>query len=95
MRKRWSRNLAAHGALLLLLALFMLPIAWMLSTSLKPDEELFTEEIRWIPQRIAWENYQHALTTFPFWQYLRNTLTIATLSALGTVLSCLPPADAV
>ncbi|MFN4033862.1 MAG: carbohydrate ABC transporter permease [Fimbriimonadales bacterium] len=94
MRKPWLRHLAAHGAIWLLLALFMLPIAWMLSTSLKPDEELFTETIRWIPQRIAWENYQHALTTFPFWLYLRNTLAIATLTALGAVLSCLPPAYA-
>ncbi|MFN3690371.1 MAG: carbohydrate ABC transporter permease [Fimbriimonadales bacterium] len=94
MRKAWLRNLAAHGAIWLLLALFMLPIAWMLSTSLKPDEELFTEEIRWIPQRLAWENYQHALTTFPFGLYLRNTLVIAGLTALGAVLSCLPPAYA-
>ncbi len=94
MRKRWLRNLAAHGAILLLLALWMSPILWMLSTSLKPDDELFTEEIRWIPQRIAWENYQNALTTFPFWLYLRNTLIIAVLTALGTVLSCLPPAYA-
>ncbi|MFN7016140.1 MAG: carbohydrate ABC transporter permease [Fimbriimonadales bacterium] len=94
MRKRWLLHLATHGVLLSLLTLFMLPILWMLSTSLKPDEELFTETIRWVPQRIAWENYQLALTTFPFWQYLRNTLTIATLSALGTVLSCLPPAYA-
>ena len=94
MRRRWLRNLAAHSAILLLLALFMLPILWMLSTSLKPDDELFTEEIRWIPQRIAWENYQNALTTFPFWLYLRNTLIIAVLTAVGTVLSCLPPAYA-
>jgi multiple sugar transport system permease protein len=94
MRRRWLRNLAAHGAILLFLALFMLPILWMLSTSLKPDDELFTEEIRWIPQRIAWENYQNALTTFPFWLYLRNTLIIAVLTAVGTVLSCLPPAYA-
>ncbi len=94
MRKRWLLHLATHGVLLSLLTLFMLPILWMLSTSLKPDEELFTETIRWVPQRIAWENYQIALTTFPFWQYLRNTLTIATLSVLGTVLSCLPPAYA-
>ncbi|GIV09954.1 MAG: sugar ABC transporter permease [Fimbriimonadales bacterium] len=94
MRRRWLYALAGHGVILLLVALFMAPILWMLSTSLKPDSELFTEEIRWIPQRIAWENYQQALTTFPFWLYLRNTLIIAVLTAVGTVLSCLPPAYA-
>jgi multiple sugar transport system permease protein len=61
-----GKRTLAHLAILGLLALYMLPIAWMLSTSLKPDDELFTEQIRWIPNRIAWENYQHALATFPF-----------------------------
>ncbi|MCL6533321.1 MAG: carbohydrate ABC transporter permease [Armatimonadetes bacterium] len=91
---RWGRVVAAHAALILLAGVFMLPIAWMVSTSLKPDDALFTERIVWIPPRIAWENYQTALTTFPFWLYLRNTLVIAILTMAGTVLSCLPPAYA-
>jgi ABC-type maltose transport system permease subunit len=67
MGKPAFARILAHLAILALLALYMLPIAWMLSTSLKPDDELFTEQIRWIPNRIAWENYQQALATFPFW----------------------------
>jgi multiple sugar transport system permease protein len=74
--------------------LYMIPILWMVSTSLKPDSELFTERIVWIPSRIAWENYAQALQAFPFWLYLRNTLLIAGFVVLGTVLSCLPPAYA-
>jgi ABC-type glycerol-3-phosphate transport system permease component len=94
MGKHAFARILAHLAILALLTLYMLPIAWMLSTSLKPDDELFTEQIRWIPNRIAWENYQHALATFPFWLYLRNTLLIAGLTVVGTLLSCLPPARA-
>jgi len=77
-----------------LAALFMLPILWMASTSLKPDAELFTEHIVWIPSRIAYENYQKALSAFPFWLYLRNTMLIAGFVVVGTILSCLPPAYA-
>lgn len=72
----------------------MVPILWMISTSLKPDDALFTEHIAWIPKRLAWENYTTALTTFPFWLYLRNTVVITVLVMVGTVLSCLPPAYA-
>lgn len=50
------KRVGAHLAILTLLMLYMLPIAWMLSTALKPDEELFTEQIRWVPHRIAWED---------------------------------------
>ncbi len=84
----------AHGVLIALGGLFMLPIFWMVSTSLKADEALFSEHIVWIPTRLAWENYAEALNTFPFWLYLRNTLVIALLSVVGTLLSCLPPAYA-
>lgn len=93
-RHRWLRVLGAHLLLMGLALLYMIPILWMVSTSLKPDHELFTERIVWIPSRIAWENYAQALSTFPFWLYLRNTLLIAGFVVLGTVLSCLPPAYA-
>jgi len=66
----------------------------MVSTSLKPDHELFTERIVWIPSRVSWENYQKALSAFPFWLYVRNTLLVAGFVVVGTVLSCLPPAYA-
>lgn len=94
MRRQTLARALAHLAILALLALYMLPIAWMLATSLKPDEELFTEQIRWAPHRVAWENYAHALSTFPFGLYLRNTLLVAGLTVVGVLLSCLPPAYA-
>ncbi|MGQ9657548.1 MAG: hypothetical protein ACUVV1_06550 [Fimbriimonadales bacterium] len=40
------RRVGARLAILTLLMLYLLPIAWMLSTALKPNDELFTEQIR-------------------------------------------------
>lgn len=93
-KERLLRAILSHGILLALAGLFMVPILWMISTSLKPDDALFTEYITWIPERLAWENYTKALTTFPFWLYLRNTVVVTALVMVGTVLSCLPPAYA-
>lgn len=86
------KHLLAHSALIALGILFLLPVLWMLSTSIKPDDELFQERIVWIPERIAWENYRLALTTFPFWTYLKNTVIVALFVVLGTVFSSLLPA---
>lgn len=40
VRYVWTR-IAAHGVLLLFGFIFIVPFAWLVSTSLKPDRELF------------------------------------------------------
>lgn len=66
-------------------ALFMAPFLWMLSTSLKPAQEVFSKD--WIPKPIVWRNYYDALTSAPFGLYFKNTTIITVLSTLGVVLS--------
>ncbi|MFY9178141.1 MAG: carbohydrate ABC transporter permease [Caldicoprobacterales bacterium] len=66
---------------------FLLPFIWMLSTSLKPDTQLFVSPPVWIPNPIAWENYYGAITSVPFFTYMRNTLIVASISTFGAVLS--------
>src|SRR5437588_222174 len=50
-----ARSLLTTGAVLLLLTaaavLFLVPIFWMVSTSLKPNRHVFDLPIRWIPAR--------------------------------------------
>lgn len=72
--------------LLLVAFLFIAPLAWMVSTSLKPATQVF--ELNWIPRPIVWSNFKDALTSAPFDIYFRNTLIITVMSTLGTVLSC-------
>lgn len=37
--------------------LFVLPLLWMLSSSLKPDGEVFATPFHFVPERIMWSNY--------------------------------------
>lgn len=69
--------------------LFFLPFFWLVITSLKPLDQVFTDPIRWIPDPIQWQNYPEALTSpaFPFWQLLQNTLFYAGLSTIGITIS--------
>ena len=41
------------------LAIFtLIPFVWMISSSLKLDQEVFQYPIRWIPEVFHWENYR-------------------------------------
>ena len=74
------RELLTHAVLLPFAFVFMLPFLWMLSTSLKTDQQLFAYPPIWIPNPINWANYPNTVTYIPFFLYLRNTLIIAALS---------------
>jgi multiple sugar transport system permease protein len=89
-RLSWSRSQAisrAAGHLILAAVgvLFFLPFFWLISTSLKQLDQIFTLPPIWIPDPIRWENYPEALTYFPFLLQLSNTLII-TLSSVALAL---------
>ncbi|GIV77362.1 MAG: sugar ABC transporter permease [Litorilinea sp.] len=69
---------------------FLLPLAWMISTSLKPKEQIFTYPLIWIPDPPQWANYPKALNnpSFKFLLFLKNSLIYAGLSTVGIVISC-------
>ena len=84
---RWRRWLVL--ALLWGVAiLFLIPLLWMLSSSLKPTYQIFETPPRWIPNPPRWENYSEALTTLPFALYIRNTAVITLITIVGHLLSC-------
>lgn len=69
---------------------FLLPLAWMLSTSLKPKEQIFVYPLIWVPQPFVWENYLRAWNnpSFHFLLFSRNSLYYAGMSTIGILLSC-------
>lgn len=91
-RQRRSVHLVlTHSLFYLLLtgigALLMVPFLWMAVSSVKAEHEIFSIPTTWIPERIRWENYVHALDNFPFVLSLRNTSIITFSVILGRLLS--------
>jgi multiple sugar transport system permease protein len=64
---------------------FGIPLFWMVSTSLKPDSELFGGAL-W-PRTAMWSNYARAVESFPFVRYGANTLFLTGVNIVGTVIS--------
>jgi multiple sugar transport system permease protein len=81
------RGIAIHIALIPAAFVFLLPFLWMLSTSLKPDSQLYAYPPIWIPNPLEWSNYPKTVTYVPFFLYLRNTLIISLSSMVGVVFS--------
>ncbi|HEV8636215.1 MAG TPA: carbohydrate ABC transporter permease [Chloroflexota bacterium] len=85
--RRRLGKVAAYAALGPISVVALVPLVWMLSTSLKPDEQLYLWPPQWIPAPVMWENYPRAWNYAPFSTYLRNTLTITLLALVGQMLS--------
>jgi ABC-type glycerol-3-phosphate transport system permease component len=81
--------LITHFLLIVVAALFLIPFLWLVITSLKPINQVFTDPITWFPNPVMWENYATALTSpaFPFVRLMQNTLFYTILSTIGVVLS--------
>jgi len=65
---------------------FILPLAWMVSTSLKVDRQIFVFPPVWLPNPVRWMNYVDAINYIPFLTYTLNTLYVSTLSVLGALI---------
>jgi multiple sugar transport system permease protein len=96
-KSRAQQTMLGHLLLQLLLMLlgllYMVPLLWVLSTSFKAENKVFTFPIQWIPNPFIWQNYQQLLSLLEFSGipailfFFQNTLIVAVLSTLGTVIS--------
>lgn len=84
--RRWLRGWGLV-ALIVMTIVFVFPFAVMLSTSFKTAGEIFTAPPSLWPDTWTWDNFSEAFDKIPFWRYLANTLVIAGLSVVGTMLS--------
>jgi ABC-type glycerol-3-phosphate transport system permease component len=66
-------------------ALLLAPLAWMLSTSLKPLDRVFELPLQWMPRPPQWHNYATAWTRFDFPRYFANSFVVSTAVTLLNV----------
>ncbi len=70
------------------LALFMIfPFYWMLITSLKSNNEVIQPTQTFYPNIVMWSNYVYVFQYFDFGEYMLNTIVVAAVSTLGTLIT--------
>ena len=63
--------------LFFVIVLLLFPFIWMVSTALKPPEEIFTQTPRWVPTNPTFQNFVHILGETPFPRYFVNSVLVA------------------
>ena len=82
----WNR-ISLYIGFVLLTMIFIMPVVWLVLTSLKRNSEYGTYPTMLFPAVPQWTNYPQALIDRPFFKLAWDTLQIAVPSAILTVLS--------
>lgn len=85
--RRIGGDILTYLVLVITGTMILLPLLWMVSTSLKTRGELFLVPPVWIPKVLHWENYPDALTRMPFGRFFLNTSVITVFSVIGQLAS--------
>ncbi len=87
IRQRILQALVKHSLLTVLALLFAVPFLWLVSTSLKPAQQIFVLPPQWVPDPFTWSNYPKALTFIPFFRYMGNTFYVALFNVAALTIS--------
>lgn len=92
-RRHWTpRRIIGRAALYVtltvLLLVFMFPLVWALSGSVKPRGDIFEYPPKLLPNPATTENYRNLVTTQPFWNWFGISVGTALLAAVVSVFVC-------
>lgn len=87
MKKKidFSRILTLYLPLFLLLLFALLPYIWTILSSIKPESELFTRQIHYLPQSPTFQNYISLFKFTNFSKYLTNSIIVALFTVLVAI----------
>lgn len=81
------KTVSKYVVLYSLAIVMILPFLWMISTSLKSPTEIFSIPIKWIPEKLYWQNYYKAITSFPFIKFFFNSVIVTSFIILGQLIT--------
>ncbi|MBL8598946.1 MAG: carbohydrate ABC transporter permease [Devosia sp.] len=65
---------------------FVLPMIWMIASSLKPESEMFAFPPSFLGSSVRWQNYVEVFTNFPYFHQYFNSTYVAALTVIGTAI---------
>jgi multiple sugar transport system permease protein len=84
---RKVRSGVSHILLVAVAIVFLGPLLYAVSTSLKPADEVFTPTPELFGSEIRWQNYADAFSFAPFGRYFLNSLFVAIAGTLVVVVA--------
>ncbi len=88
-RRRFQPGAALRYAFLLLVALlFLYPLYWMFTSSLKPSQDIATIPLSFDPRTLSLDNYTALLSAVPLWVGFKNTAVVLLVKGGLTMFFC-------
>jgi len=84
---RIFNNVSGYTILMVLSALFMIPLYWMFSTAVKTPQQTFAIPPEVIPSPVEWKNFGRVFEEVPFGRFYLNTLFLAGANIVGHLVS--------
>jgi multiple sugar transport system permease protein len=90
----WHRGRGAAVTVVLMVILlslgfiFLYPVLYMISTSLKNAQDLVAPDVLWVPRSLDLLNFSIAAWGLRFWEALRSSIILSVLSAAAQTASC-------
>lgn len=81
------RSITKHSLMILLSLTFLIPLIWLISTSLKTTDQLFTPNVVWIPNPFRFQNYIDAVKFVDLVTAFRNTVFLCVINVIGVLIS--------
>jgi ABC-type glycerol-3-phosphate transport system permease component len=85
--RKISGYVLAYGFMTALALVFMIPLLWMFSTSLKTRAEIFAWPPQWLPSSPDWNNYAVAFESYPLARFMLNSAFLVLMNTIGELLS--------
>jgi multiple sugar transport system permease protein len=82
-----AKTFILYGILIFLSIVYLMPLYWMISTSLKRTGSEMVFPPQWIPNPVVWSNYIEVFDQLPLILYIRNSVTIALTATIFGVLT--------
>ncbi len=90
--ERRARRSLGYGFLYLILIIFsifmLVPFLFALSGSVKPEAEIFSSSINWLPSVFQWHNYLLPFQTNNFGRYFLNSAIVSVAQTIAPLLLC-------
>ncbi|MDK2896500.1 MAG: multiple sugar transport system permease protein [Candidatus Atribacteria bacterium] len=95
MRKKRLGYYLVYPAIIFILLILLFPFLVMISTALKPLDEVYATPPHWIPQNPTLANFSDVWVKYPLGSYFKNSLIVAVGTTLINTILCIPAAYAV
>ncbi|RNI24611.1 carbohydrate ABC transporter permease [Flexivirga caeni] len=80
-----AMKIAGYAAMVVVFLVVALPLYWILVTSFKQQQDIYTQPAEWWPKHFTTTPYHAATTQIAFWDYVRNSVIITAILSVTKI----------